>query len=144
MTPVYQRLFHNPPHSYGDCHRAAMASLLDLPYERVPHFMDGLDADDDAETFAARESEFLHSLSLARITFPISADLEVALAAALHWNPGRYFLLGCTSKRGHQHTVVCGPKGVEHDPNPLSPGFAGIAGPMSDGFFWITYVVGEP
>lgn len=139
MTPVNQRIFHNPPLSYGDCHRAAVASLLDIAYELVPHFMDGVD-DDDFTTFATRESEFLRKVGCDRLTFPVAAaDLDQLFAAVLHWNPGRYFLLGCKSKNGHHHTVIGGPNGVEHDPNPLKPG---IAGPMEDGFFWVTYIVG--
>ena len=42
MTPVKQQFLHDPPTSYGDCHRAALASLLDLTIDDVPNFMHGL------------------------------------------------------------------------------------------------------
>jgi hypothetical protein len=40
MNRVYGRIPHNLPHTMGDCFRACVASILELPYEEVPHFMD--------------------------------------------------------------------------------------------------------
>ena len=40
MTPVFQDKFNDTfPHGGGNCLQAAVASLLDLPLEAVPHFM---------------------------------------------------------------------------------------------------------
>ena len=36
MRPVPMRVKHNPPHTYGDCHRACMESILEV---EVPHFL---------------------------------------------------------------------------------------------------------
>ncbi len=41
------RVPHNPPHSYGDCFRACIASILEMD---VPHFLDGNEDDDWPET----------------------------------------------------------------------------------------------
>ncbi len=41
MIPLMQRNHHDPANGiYGDCHRAAIASLLELPMDDVPHFCD--------------------------------------------------------------------------------------------------------
>lgn len=53
MTPTYQRIFaaaargdgHNGLGIAGDCMRAALASLLDLPYADVPHVSNYADED---------------------------------------------------------------------------------------------------
>jgi len=42
MRPVDQLVPHDPENGrWGDCMRACVASLLELPAEDVPHFMDG-------------------------------------------------------------------------------------------------------
>lgn len=39
MTPVTQEFRHDPKNFiWGDCHRAALATILDLPISKVPHF----------------------------------------------------------------------------------------------------------
>lgn len=38
MTPVDCEFEHDPPRQNGDCLRACVASLLDLPLSEVPHF----------------------------------------------------------------------------------------------------------
>lgn len=40
MTPVDQEFTHRPEiNQHGDCQRAVIASLLDLPISEVPHFL---------------------------------------------------------------------------------------------------------
>lgn len=41
MIPVDQRILNHCPEEgrYGDCFRAVVASILELPYEEVPHWM---------------------------------------------------------------------------------------------------------
>ena len=46
MTPTHCITKHNPPHSYGDCLRACVATILDFDALDVPNFADaGVDAD---------------------------------------------------------------------------------------------------
>lgn len=60
MTPIDQEFEHdNPPGTQGDCFRATLASLLDLPIEQVPHF---LHDDCPGLEFNRRVNEFLASL----------------------------------------------------------------------------------
>lgn len=139
MTPVNQQFRHNPPETYGDCHRASLASLLDLSIEEVPNFMHGL-GPADGEIFQRLQDEFLRARGLESITVPIACELDQVFAAANNWCPGKMFLLGGEADRGVGHTVVAGADGVIHDPHPSK---VGIHRPMSDGFYWITFIVGR-
>ena len=138
MTPQKQQLNHNPPISYGDCHRAALASILDLPANIVPHFMDGL-GPKDGIIFEKRQRDFLLSLGLIPICVPFSGDagLTGVLETLGTQCPGVYYLLGGETARGFGHTVVgCGGS-IVHDPHPSNKG---LAGPMDDGLFWVTFI----
>lgn len=138
MTPLKQRNRHNPENGvYGDCHRAALASLLDLQLDDVPHFMHGL-GPDDGETFNRAQEVFLRTRGLTPIVFAISADtLDIVLEQCEIWNPGVYYLLGGESANDCGHTVVAGCGKIVHDP---SRDNVGIIGPMKDGYYWITYI----
>lgn len=62
MTPVKQRYKHDPENGvWGDCHRAAVASVLDLALDDVPHFADG---GAGGEEFERRVREYLLSRGL--------------------------------------------------------------------------------
>lgn len=135
MTPQYQTIAHDPGNGrYGDCHRAALASVLDLPMEDVPHICDGMPLPDE---FVLREREFLRSQGLAPISVPYGGeDVEEVLRCVGALNPGLYFLIGGKSPRGFDHTVVGFNGRIAHDPHPDG---GGVVGPMSDGYIWITY-----
>lgn len=68
MIPLRQRNKHDPENGvYGDCHRAALASLLELPLDEVPHFCDESIYKDNAEPLSARERAWLLSRGLVSI-----------------------------------------------------------------------------
>ena len=139
MTPVMQRNQHDPDNGvYGDCHRAALASLLDLTLDEVPHFMDGL-GPDDGEAFNLAPEKFLRSRGLTPIIFAMTPgeELQEILNACQAWNPGVLYLLGGESASNCGHTVIAGGGRIVHDP---SPNKVGIIGPMKDGLYWITYL----
>lgn len=133
-----QEFLHNPPETYGDCHRAALASILELDLHDVPHFMHGL-GPKDGDTFNRLQEEFLNSIGLDCVVFPCAGELEDVLKACGAWNPKRLFLLGGSAAPNVGHTVVASPTGIIHDPHPRN---LGVTGPMEDGFYWITYIVG--
>lgn len=41
MIPVHSQVVHDPPATYGDCLRACIASVLEVPAQCVPHFLEG-------------------------------------------------------------------------------------------------------
>jgi hypothetical protein len=137
MKPVKGNVNHDPDNgTWGDCHRAAVASLLELPLEKVPHFGDG---GPDAEEFTARERRFLSSLGLWPVYFAYKdTPLEAIQRYMKLANPGVYYLLGGTSRLGTPHTVVGLDDEIVHDPSRVN---SGIVGPMADGVYWVTVVV---
>lgn len=137
MIPVTQRFKHDPDNGvWGDCHRAVIASLLELPIDEVPHFCDqgkkisGPDTDD---------RQWLRSRGLTPINmaFPGTTTLDDVLTTVENCNPGLLFILGGTSRNGTGHSVVAGRGEILHDP---SIDQSGIVGPMEDGLWWVTFL----
>lgn len=124
---------------YGDCHRAAIASALNLPLSEVPHFL----ADNcGVEEFCKRERDFLATLGIVTATVPFTLPSDGAFTLqdliksfAFHAG-GAYLLLGGTSVTGVNHTVVICPDATIWNPTIGDPE---IVGPCDDGFYWITF-----
>ena len=117
MTPTTCTTTHNPPHSYGDCLRACIATILDLPAEDVPHFADcGVSAHDTL----AHARAWLKSRSLTIATFAYPGDEPVAdvLEYMSRSNPDAIWMLfGSTSDdQTDMHVNVCRGGKVVHDP----------------------------
>lgn len=132
-----KQLFKHQPELgiYGDCHRTAIACLMDLEPEEVPHF--GTDFE-DAEKFNQRVDEYLASQFLAQISVVYDCDLEIILKHMATLNPNAYYLLSGTSKTGVNHTVCALGGEIIWDPSTTD---AGIIGPCDDGLYWITHIV---
>jgi hypothetical protein len=142
MTPVEAIIKQHDPDAgqCGDCWRACIASMLDLPTEAVPHF--AVDAEGkmlNGEDASLKLMEFLRPLGFSYVEVPFSLaegdtvdDALTKIGAAwmrdVHWT-----LLG-KSKRGFNHVVVCRGAKVVHDPTYGDP--HGIVGPAEDGYFW--------
>jgi hypothetical protein len=102
MIAHTQTIFVNDPRGIpGDCMRTAVASLLDLPPEAVPHFVLF-----DREWFTA------FNMWLAQ------RGLRIKPLA----KPERPCLAIGRSPRDVEHVVVWGPAGLIHDPHPSRAG----------------------
>lgn len=134
MIPVKQRIRHAPTAgAFGDCHRACMASILELVYEEVPHFADGWPS---SEEFARREREFLLGLGFVPIVTGYIADsLDRVLACLAVTNPDNYYILGGGTAAGTGHSVVGLNDRIVHN-----PGSAQIIGPLDDGLYLVTFI----
>lgn len=65
MTPQEQEFPHDPENGiFGDCFRASLASLLDLPIIGVPHFL----YDGDADKWTERLNAFLSPMGYFMMT----------------------------------------------------------------------------
>ncbi len=103
--PVHQTIF-NSQDTVGNCWQAAVASLLGLALDDVPHFME---SDDPWGTYLG----FLFDRGFAVIT-------------TAKPRPGAFGLATGDSQRGVKHAVVtCGSEMV-HDPHPSGDGLLGV------------------
>lgn len=136
MTPHKQLFRHDPDNEiYGDCHRTAIACILDLRPEDVPHVFSG---DKLASSSMAEMDAFLSDrFELRQAIFPYPGTLQMSdiLESMEMLNEGLHFILGGTSRNGTGHSVVCSGGVIAHDP---SLDDSGIVGPMSDGLWWVT------
>lgn len=130
------RVKHKPPHTYGDCLRAAVASLLDVEETlSVPHFFeDGC----DGRTGMERLREWLKTQGLAPFYVFFSEDrLEDVLFFMETVNPGvRYILTGSTENE--DHSVIYAGDDLIHDPAWCA---ARLVGPASNGYWTALTVV---
>lgn len=111
-----QKFLHDPDNGvYGDCHRTAIACLLDLEQDEVPHFLyDGC----DAVEFKRREKEFLNSRGLNLFEVDYGGEIKDVMNYIASVNPNIPYLLYGKSPRGTCHTVVCVNNKMMHDPHP--------------------------
>ncbi|KAF0135481.1 MAG: Uncharacterized protein FD152_1322 [Xanthobacteraceae bacterium] len=137
MTPVFQTIRHDPENgAYGDCHRAAIASALNLAIDAVPHFHNGFRTPAEAQV---EERTFLASIGIIPIyvAFPGETALADVLITIKHTSPGVCGLLGGKSPRGYGHSVVIADGEIVHDPHPDG---GGIVAPFDeDGLWWVTW-----
>lgn len=134
-----QRFLHDPDNGvFGDCMRTAIACVLDLEIEEVPHFNEG---GPDGKEFCRRVGEFVASRGLSIFTVPYSGEggLGPVLESIGHYNPSAIYLLSGEATRGANHVVVCRGGEILHDPHPSDDGLIGPCQP--DGFYWVEILV---
>lgn len=132
-----QKFLHDPDNGvYGDCARTALACLLDMEPEYVPHFMYG---SPPVEEFNCRRNAWLRAQGLGIVQFAIVADSleDVVHNLGPNWMPGLRYMLSGRSPRGTNHVVV-----VEGDKihDPAIPG-GDLVGPCDDNYWWIEVLV---
>lgn len=134
MTPVdCIPGWHDPANGrWGDCYRACLASILDLPSEQVPHFIQ-----DRAAQPAWRDDErmWLAARGLQAIVMVFKLPLPTILECIGAMNPGVHYIIGGRGSNGMPHAVVACGASIVHD-----PGNVGISGPIEDGHHILTFV----
>lgn len=106
MTPVQCQVSGaSDGSSYGDCVRACVATILDLPSEVVPHFYH--DGDGDAGLKRMREWLSERDRALFIAAYAGQYTLYDVLTTIGAQNPdATYMLFGATAS-GENHCVVC-------------------------------------
>jgi hypothetical protein len=147
MTPV-DSLFkeHDPANGvFGDCLRACIASMMDLPAADVPHFYADGDKMRPQHEAWAELRRFLYEHGCAFVELPFDArarglepDEFVERIGETYFLDVHWLLLG-KSRRGFGHNVVCKGGRIVHDPTYGTP--HGIAGPNDDGHYWAGWIV---
>lgn len=115
MTPVAQTLIHDERTGvYGNCFRACVASLLDLPIKDVPAF----------ETMRDREGEWWREFERFLNERGFDFDgVEYDRPGDDEPGVGGYFIVNGDGPRGYRHSVVCDRRGeLVHDPHPQGGG----------------------
>lgn len=136
MKYHHQTIKHDPANEqWGDCFRTALACILDLEIEDVPHFMHG---NPDSEIVWTQVNKWLNERGLHMMTLPFSGSLSDVLTTMGKLNPGVRYLLAGTSVNGFNHQVIAQGDKIIHDPN---RSYVGLTGPGSDGLFWIDVLV---
>jgi len=138
MTPTFCTVKDDPENRlYGDCVRACVAAILDMPSETVPHFFHD---NCDGETGNARVRDFLRPLGYAPflINLPGSLDCGEILRMMGVMNAETLFMLfGRTDM--NDHVVVCKGGKVVNDPSWLA---MPLIGPGEHGF-WSVMVIAK-
>jgi len=121
MTPQKQEFIHGPVNGvYGDCQRAVIASLLDLPIVDVPHFLS--ECKGDAVIYWELLQEFLRGKGYSWLVVPAKSG------AAFFGSEGDiYHEISGPSPRGNGviHAVVGCNGYVVFDPHPTNAGLVG-------------------
>ena len=139
MTPHKQLYKHDPEAgTIGDCWRTCIACLLDRSPEDVPHIM--VDCWEDSETANRKTREYLATQGLDFIEYAMSpgSSFEDILSHVGTVNPDLHYLLSGTSSNGIGHSVICCNDAIVWD---TALDDSGIVAPMSDGYYWITWLV---
>jgi hypothetical protein len=124
MKPVFMTVSHNPPESYGDCFRCAIASILECQAEDIPH---PFEYGENRHEQYRKMMEFLKEEFKVFIYFVAirGEDLE-----SFTKDLEGYALLGGMGT-GDYHIVVINKYGIVHDPNPEGAGIE----PMDSGTY---------
>lgn len=109
MTPIFQRV--SDP-KLGDCMRATVASILDVPMEAIPNFS------------CAPDGLFHHLFEQTMFAYGWKLEGNAIHDGVIEWKDGSingYYLCSVPSKNFEccQHSVIIDDKGVVvHDPAP--------------------------
>lgn len=130
MNPIDMTVMHDPDNGkIGDCFRCCVASILELPANEVPHFMDyPWDGPDPGQWFGTL-NRWLGQFDLAYVEHETNETYKWDWAAYKANGFECYHVLSGRSPRALHSTV--GLNGVMvHDPHPSR---AGLIGPNDEG-----------
>lgn len=126
MTPVKQEFTHKPEiGQQGDCQRAVIASLLDLPLQSVPHFL-GESIDPDGSVNAAKYWDLLQDF-LGKRGYAYLVTHRTVITGLYGLQNDIYHEIAGQSPRDPEVThAVVGKNGqIFFDPHPDNQGLAG-------------------
>lgn len=117
MTPVDQTTFgvKRWPYLPGNCLSACVASILDMPTESVPLFVEKSDPCDGI--WPERLDAWLVERGLHALILPAG----IVLAP-----PEGFYILYGRSVKDHEHAVVAKDNAIVHDPHPSRTGLARV------------------
>lgn len=135
MTPHTQRIKHDPKNGqWGDCYQTAIACLLDMDPEDVPHFMHG-----DSENAYKKTSEWLRGRGYNRFTMPyFTYNIQLILDIMKVNNENIYYFIQGKSSVGANHIFIGLNDKIVHDPSGRNET---PYGPCDEGYYWVEVLV---
>ena len=137
MRRQKQSFVHDPGRGqHGDCWRTALACVLGVPRDDIPHSH----RDYDPKEWSKWTKDVCASLGFNLIKLPILSPDDMRSVAEWGWELlGMPFILCGVSKRGINHAVVVlGPDDI-HDPSGSNDFLSGPTEP--DGHWWMEFVI---
>lgn len=134
MKPVFQTNTGRGPkfnEECGNCLQAALASVLELPLDTVPHFVEQahvLDPDSETKWAELMNAWLIREFGLC-VVYVQYVDNDPRNNG---WKPAGYHLLSGTSPRGSMHETVGYQGALIHDPHPAG---GGVSGDLMVGLF---------
>lgn len=146
MMYYKQLLKHDPKNGiYGDCHRTALGCLLDLTPAEVPHFCGHAEEAKAAgrhHDWVLEQERWLNRKGYTAVDVLFGGSRGDCAREVLDFmavrNPAAYYLMGGTSPRGYNHTVVCRGGEFEWDPH-MEGGY--LVSPMDHGYYELTFLL---
>jgi hypothetical protein len=113
-------VLHDPPYSYGDCYRACIASIIEVPTTHVPHpgtngEREWYDQMKFMDRWLAERGYWTFGLKVNAVDLPMYQEHTVG-----------YYILGGKSPRA-PHFVVALRDKIVHDPHPEGGGLVADA-----------------
>lgn len=126
MSGVRQTILHDDPKRPGNCLAACVATALDLPIDKVPHFVEmGMALGDASDPKSEAPGAAWHAMLLG---FYASRGLwPVHLDAPNHADRHETVFVTGPSPRGVSHVVLYREGRLWHDPHPSGDGVVSIA-----------------
>ncbi len=128
MIPVKQEFKHNPPESTGDCFRACLATVLEMPLADVPHFAELFPAPKD---FWLQVDGWLRTRGYERFPW---ASPRIPPASVL--SP---LIVTGDGGRGINHACVYYRGELFNDPS-THDNANGLVAPCEDGLYWVNAI----
>lgn len=136
MKRVYQQFPEHRPEQgiIGDCIRAAIASILDLPLSRVPHYVKAYWPDAGRANREIDRFVLKHGYMLVILPGTLFAQMIAGNGADI-----LHLILGVDGHEHLPHSCVGRNGRIVHDPDPRSPGLAGSLNDWQIGLFVKTF-----
>ena len=128
-----QLIKHNPAQGqFGDCYRTALACILDMAPEDVPHYA-------DREDWLDLSNKWLKSQGFGNFSVAFKVDSYKDVIRGLGvTNPDIYYILRGASAAGPNHCFIGVNNDIIHD---VSGRCELPTGPCKDGLYWLQVLV---
>ncbi len=140
-----QRYRHDPPKTYGDCHRTCLAMMLGTDRDLVPHFYHLTSDEDEVPGMYDAWLRDCWGCAVGRYVYEGDGDPRDIVRTLGTMNGELPFLLLGTGHAGVGHSIVIA-GGKTYDPSLVCPeGEFPLVGPYEDDYYYhVEFLVRVP